>query len=173
MLFSRLKVWLRCVFLQWGCQPSKNKDHMCSFCWYLLAVSWWQTTPCLSRQTYVVLTRSCYGTTGWDFFTWWGCWGNTQEKGIWTKTRVRRVSEQTFFSKKMIRQSWAGDIPTWSSKAEGFMSSFFFFLFLPIFFLPTSHKIHFIILPDHFVKILYFQHYMKVSHICSLLPACL
>lgn len=93
MLFSRLKVWLRCVFLQWDSQPSKNKDHMCSFCWYLLAVSWWQTTPCWSRQTYVVPTQSCSGSTSWDFFT---CWGNTQEKGIWTKTRGKRVSEHFF-----------------------------------------------------------------------------
>lgn len=58
------------------------------------------------------------------------------------------------FSKKMIRQSSTGDIPTWSSKAaEGFM--FLFFKFYIGFFSPTSHKIHVIILPDHFVKILY------------------
>lgn len=93
MLFSRLEVWLRCAFLQWGCQPSMNKDRMCSFCWYLLAISWWQTTPCLWRQTDVVPTQSCYDTPGWDFFTW--CWGSTQEKRHKTKTVVRRISKET------------------------------------------------------------------------------
>lgn len=146
MLLSRLKVWLRCVFLQWGCQPSKNNHHMCSFCWYLLAVSWLQ--PLLVYQDKHMLCPHKAAMALWaEISLPVEVAGEIPKKEAYEQRLKTRGFLSRLFSKKMVRKSWTRGIPTWNaSAAEGFVSSFLSFTRTIV--SPTSHKIHLIILSD-------------------------